>query len=179
MIKMENKTKVMALSILLVVAVSVIFIVPAVFAEDQELSVPPYENEGELKLRLERHGISYQVQRRNAIARRFITSGSYYLLTGEISAVNRHILVITDEDNTINVLMPKTWVIDGNKLSTQDLLDGEPFRLGDTVYIETLMLELERETHVVTSYLAYSMTVGEEAATALLPFNIEAIAPVE
>lgn len=169
----------MTLGALLVVAIGVILILPMVSAGEQELTDSRYGNESELKLQLERQGIRYFIQRRDAIVRLFIKSGTYQPLEGKISAVTRHILVIMDEDETINVLMPNKWVIDGNILSTQDLLDGNPLGLGDIASIETLMLELDRETHVITSYLAYSIQVGEEAATALLPFNIEVMTPIE
>jgi hypothetical protein len=75
-------------------------------------------------------------------------------------------------EKVVNVVVPRMWVIDGETLTLQDLFDGDPFVLGEEVTLETLMLELVKDTHTVTSYFAYSIQNYEDTATALLPFNI-------
>ena len=61
----------------------------------------------------------------------------------------------------------------GEAFTLQDLFDGDPFELGENVTLETLMLELIKDTHIVKSYFAYSIQIDRETVTALPPFNIE------
>jgi hypothetical protein len=58
-------------------------------------------------------------------------------------------------------------------MTAEELFDGEPFGPTDSVRVETLMLKLEKDDHTITGYLAFTLQVGEDLATALLPFNVE------
>jgi hypothetical protein len=169
---MEKKTKILAFGVVLIVAICCM--VPAVLAYEPADPALTDENLDD-RLRCNQQEISYLLHRRDAILRRFLTDGSYEQRDGVIVAVTCHILVIEDDAGLINVIMPGRWVYLGDILSSQDLLDGTPLGIGDDVILETLKLELDRETHVVTSYLVYAISnqASDASATALLPFNIE------
>jgi hypothetical protein len=94
-------------------------------------------------------------------------------LVGEASVVERCVLVLDVQGKVVNVVVPRIWVVDGETLTLQDLFDGDPFDLGEEVTLETLMLELIKDTHTVTSYFTFSIQSDEETAAPLLPFNIE------
>jgi hypothetical protein len=161
--KMEKKTQAIVIATLIVVVVAsgIVLSLQAVSAEE----VPPQTFDGPSEKRL--------LRRREAIIWRFVKNGVSETLKGEASVVERRILVLDVQGKIINVVVPRIWVIDGEALTLQDLFDGDPFELGEEVTLETLMLELVKETHTVTSYIAYSIQNHEEIATALLPFNIE------
>jgi len=77
------------------------------------------------------------------------------------------------EGDKVNIIMPKWWTINGETKNTKDLFDGDPFNIGDELIIETLKLEIVKETHTVNSYFAYSIHSDGTTANALLPVNIE------
>jgi len=108
-----------------------------------------------------------------AIGRRFLKNGVPETLEGEVNVVERFILVIDIEGNKVNVIMPNRWTINGEIKNTKDLFDGDPFNIDDEVIIETLKLEIVKETHTVNSYFAYSINSEGTTASALLPVNIE------
>jgi hypothetical protein len=161
--KMEKKTQAIVITTLIVtlVASGIILSLQAVSAEE----VAPQIFEGQSEKRL--------LRRREATIWRFVKNGVPENLEGEVSVVERRILVLDVQGKVVNVVVPRIWVIDGEALTIQDLFDGNPFEFGEEVTLETLMLELEKDTHTVTSYIAYSIQNHEETATALLPFNIE------
>jgi hypothetical protein len=161
---MEKKTQaiVIATLIVAVVASGIVLSLQAVSAEE----TPPQTFDGQGVKRLFRRG--------NAILWRFVKNGVPETLEGEASVVERRILVLTVQGKVVNVVVPRMWVIDGETLTLQDLFDGDPFELGEEVTLETLKLGLVKDTHTVTSYIAYAIQSHEETATALLPFNIEA-----
>lgn len=160
---MEKKTKaiVIATLIVTVVASGIILSLQAVSAEE----IPPQTFEG--------RGDKCLLKMRDAIVWRFVKKGVPETLEGEASVIERSILVLYVQEGVVNVVVPRIWVIDGETLTLQDLFDGDPFELGEAVTLETLMLELVKDTHSTTSYIAYSIQNHEETATALLPFNIE------
>jgi hypothetical protein len=161
--KMEKKTKAIVIATLMVVVVAsgIVLFLQAVSAE--EVPSRTYERQGDKRL----------LKKREAILWRFVKNGVPETLEGEASAIERHILVLDDQGDFVNVVVPWIWVIDGETLTLQDVFDGDPFELGEDVTLETLMLELVKDAHSVTSYFAYSIQINEETATALLPFNIE------
>lgn len=161
-VKMEKKTKAIVIATLMVVVVAsgIVLSLQAVSAEEN----PPQTFEGRGDKRL--------LKRREAIIWRFVKNGVPEILVGETSVVERCILVLDVPEKVVKVVVPRMWVIDGETLTLQDLFDGDPFVLGEEVTLETLMLELVKDTHTVTSYFAYSIQIDGETATALLPFNI-------
>jgi len=136
-------------------------ILPAVFAEDQQA---PTED-GAIGRR--------PLQRRAAIWLRFVKNGVPETLEGEAKAHKGFILVLEEEGENTYVLIPRFWLVNDEIINSQELLDGEPFGMGDDMTMETMMLELVKETHTVRSYLAYSITVDGVKAEAVLPFNID------
>jgi hypothetical protein len=150
-------------------------LIPTISAEES-VQIPQSCIDGNVDIPLRERIVNYWIWRRDALLRKFIRNGSYKLLEGTVSAVTRNILVIESEDKTINVISPGKWVYNGNILSIQDLFDSDPFNMGDTVILETLMLKLEKDDQIVTSYLTLTVSVGENTVSALLPFNVE---PVE
>ncbi len=162
---MQNKTKSVAiLAITAVIIASVVFLsLPNALAEED--TVTPEDKQR----------ISSLIKKRlaTAIGRRFIKNGFPETLEGEVYVVERVILVLDNEGDKVNIIMPNRWTINGETKNTQDLFDGDPFNIGDEVIIETLKLEVVKETHTVNSYFAYSIQSDETTASALLPVNIE------
>ena len=171
MINLETKIKRIVIAALLafITVSGVLAVLPIGFA-DESGEDSTYE---ELKILLQNRRVNYDLWRRDAIVTRFIKNGAYELLEGAVIAVTPHILVIEFDGQAINVIVPGKWVYDGDVLDTQDLMDGQPFGLGDVIHLEALMLKLEKDDHAITSYLAFSISIGDDAATALLPFNVE------
>lgn len=112
---------------------------------------------------------------RDKILSWFINNGVPASLSGEASTFDGFILVLEIEGESVNVMIPGRWVIDGEMLDTEGLLDGDPFELGDTMTVKTLMVELLKDTLTVRIYLAYSIDVEGAIATALLPININSV----
>ena len=161
---MEKKTQaiVIATLIVTVVASGIVLSLQAVSAEE----TPPQTFDGQ--------GVKRLLRKREALLWRFVKNGVPETLEGEASAVERRILVFDVQGKAVNVVVPRMWVINGETLTLQDLFDGAPFEFGEEMTLKTLKLELVKDTHTVTSYIAYAIQNHEETATALLPFNIEA-----
>ena len=161
--KMEKKTQAIVIATLMVVVVAsgIVLSLQAVSAE--EALPQTFEGRGDKRL----------LKRREAIVWRFLKNGVPETLEGEAAVVERCILVLDVQEKVVNVVVPRIWVIDGETLTLQDIFDGDPFEIGEAVTLDTLMLELVKDTHTVTSYFAYSIKNHENTATALLPFNIE------
>lgn len=174
---MERKPKLAVLTVALIAALSwgLFTVVPFAGAEEQEITVPTYDD-SDLTLVLNRDGIQYRIRRRDAIVRRFITQGALAQLEGEIVGYTNYLLVVDVDGQLLNVIMPGKWVSDGAILAVNELFDGSPFSVGQYITVDTLKLSLDRETHVITSYLAYAFEIEDTSATALLPFNVEALA---
>ncbi len=158
---MEKKVKMgMALAVAFIAIGA--FLVPAVLAED-EYTEPEKTASGRfpklpIKLRLLIH---------------VLKNGKPTEISGQVVALEGRILVVSYGDSFLNINVPGKWIADGVTYTVQDLFDGEPFGSGDLISIETLKVEIARETHSVTLYLAYSVTVEDVTASAILPFNIE------
>jgi hypothetical protein len=174
--KMEKKTKILAIAALLMITVvsGAFFLIPITSAEEMS-QIPQSCIDENLEVPLRDRIVSYWIWRRDKLLMKFIRSGSFESLEGSISAVTRNMLVIECNGKTINVILPGIWVYNGEVVNTLDLIDGEPFKVGDITKLETLMLKLEKEDHTITSYLALSITVDADISTALLPFNVEPI----
>lgn len=168
---MEIKTKAIVIAVLMVavIASGVFLSLQIASAED----VPASTDDEHMLTACYRRMYRYKLKEYGWLIKRFLRNGIPENLEGEVSVVTRHILVLDDGGETINVIVPKFWVINGEKLDIKDLFDGDPFSLGDEAAIQTLMLELVKESHAVRSYFAYSIQIEGETATALLPFNIE------
>lgn len=161
--KMEKKTKAIVIAMLMVVVVASGLVLSLRAASAEEVPPQTFEGRGDKRL----------LKRREAIIWRFVKNGVPETLVGEASVVERCVLVLDVQGKVVNVVVPRIWVVDGETLTLQDLFDGDPFNLGEEVTLETLMLELVKDTHTVTSYFAFSIQIDEETAAALLPFNIE------
>ena len=162
---MQNRTKtVVILTITAMIVASVVFLsLPNALAEEDTLTPDNRQRIGNLiKKRLT-----------TAIGRRFIKNGVPETLEGEVYVVERVILVLDNEGDKVNIIMPNRWTVNGETKNTKNLFDGDPFNIGDEVIILTLKLEVVKETHTVKSYLAYSIYSDGITATALLPVNIE------
>jgi len=161
---LENKTKPIAIvAIMVVVIASVVFLsLPNALAEEDATT--------DVKQR-----IGNLVKKRLAITigGRFLKNGVPETLEGKAYVVERIILVMDTEGDKVNVIMPNRWAVNGVTMNTKDLFDGDPFNVGDVVVIETLKLELVKETHTVNSYFAYSIYSDGTTASALLPVNVE------
>ena len=162
---MENKTKQIAIAtIMAVIIASVVFLsLPNALAEEDDTTT-------DAKLR-----IGNLVKKRLAMAfgRRFLKNGVPETLEGEVYVVERVILVMDIEGDKVNVVIPNKWIVNGATTNAKDLFDGDPFNVGDEVIIETLKLEIVKETHTVNSFFAYSIYSDRTTAIALLPVNIE------
>ena len=69
--------------------------------------------------------------------------------------------------------MPGKWVAAGAILTTQDLFDGDPYGLGQSMTLHALKAELVQDTHTITCYVAYKMQINDAVIAAVLPVNIE------
>jgi hypothetical protein len=157
---MDTKTKVIAALMVVMVAAGGVILLPTVSAD--ESPAPPGDGRG-----------GHLFWRRVPIWRWVINNGIPETLEGEASTFKRCILVLEVQGEPVNVVIPGFWTVGDEVMNTEELLDGDPFGMGDTMTIETLMVELVKETHTVKSYFAYTIQVDEVKATALLPFNIE------
>lgn len=173
---MERKTKLTLFSVAMLAALSwsLLAVVPLAAADEQELDIPTCDTQ-KVTLELNRDGLAYRIRRRDAILRRFITDGSLAPLNGEIVGMSQHILVIKVDDQVLKILMPGQWVVNGDTLSYPDLM-GTQLIVGELISMNTLKLTLEKDTHVITAYLAYTFETNGLTATALLPFNVEVYA---
>jgi hypothetical protein len=161
--KMEKKTKAIIITLLMVIVVASGLVLSLQDASAEEVPPQTFEGRGDKRL----------LKRRNAVLWRFLKNGVPETLVGKASLIEGCILVLDVQGKIVNVVVPRIWVVDGETLTLQDLFDGDPFDLGEEVTLETLMLELIKDTHTVTSYFTFSIQSDEETAAPLLPFNIE------
>jgi len=161
---LENKTKTIAIvAIMAVIITSIVFLsLPNALAEE--------DNNFDVKQRL---GNLIKKRLIVNIGRRFLKNGVPETLEGEVYVVERVILVLNIEGDKVNVIIPNKWIANGETMNAKDLFDGEPFDVGDEVIVETLKLEIVKETHTVNSYYVYSINSDGTKAIALLPVNIE------
>jgi hypothetical protein len=113
------------------------------------------------------------MKQRGAFAWRVVKNGVPVTLTGEVSALDGHIAVLNVDGSSVNVVMPGKWAADWTVLTTQDLFDGAPYDIGQSVNLHTLKAQLVQDTHSITCYVAYEIQVGDDVISAVLPFNIE------
>ena len=160
--KVEKKVKMgMALAVAFIAIGA--FLIPAVLAKD-EYAEPEKTASGRfpklpIKLRLLIH---------------VLKNGAPTEVGGQVVALEGRILVVSYGGGLLNINVPGKWIADGVTYTVQDLFDGDPFGPGDRVSIKTLKVGIAKETHSVTLYLAYSVTVEDVTASTVLPFNIEA-----
>jgi hypothetical protein len=161
--KVEKKVKIGVALAIAFIAFGAYLLVPAALAEE-EYSEP----ETTVKHRLRRLPIKLR------LLIHVLRNGTPTELGGQVVAIEGRILVVSYGDGLLNVNVPGKWIVGGETYTVDDLFDGDPFGLGDLVSIKSLKIEMVRETHSVTLYLAYSLTVEDATASAVLPFNIEA-----
>jgi hypothetical protein len=162
---MEHKTQAIVVASLMVflACTGVVLSLQGVAAED--VSTPT----------VDRQEVRCLLTTRGAIGLWFVRNGVPATLTGDVSVATRVLLVLDVKGKAVNVLVPRFWVVNGETMSIKDLFDGDPFSVGETAVLETLMVEWVKDTHTVTSYFAYAIQIGEETATALQPFNIDVV----
>jgi hypothetical protein len=162
MIGLEKKTKVAALTVLVVFsAIAALYMsLPTVYAEVTQTSNGQYT-------------INLQYKRRALLGLRFLNNGTPEALTGQVIAFGVRIIVLEIDGKQVNVIMPPKWVVNGEITSVADLFDGEPLRIGQTVSLQTLKLELVKERITIRAYIAYELQANGETIKALLPVNIE------
>jgi len=100
-----------------------------------------------------------------------LRNGEPSTLTGDAVAIQGHILVMDLDGDLENVIMPGSWVLDGQVITLEGLYGG--YMSGGEVTIHTLRVEYVRETKTVTVNFGYKVTVGGDTAEAVLPFNIK------
>ena len=159
---MEKKTKVAALTVVVVIAVvaGLYLSLPSVYAE-----VTPTGNG--------QYTINLQSRRRAWLGLRFLRNGTPETLIGEVATIGASIIVMDIDGNQVNVILPPRWLVDGQVIGIRDLFDGEPLSVGQSVSLQTLKLELVRERITVKAYIAYEIQANGETIKALLPVNIE------
>jgi len=106
------------------------------------------------------------------LIRFILTHGEATTLEGELLLVEGRILVLEVEGEEVYVALPHRWLVEGEVMTTEELLDGDPLGAGDTLTIDALMLSHEGEGYVVEFYAAYEIEGGGIEARALTPFNI-------
>jgi hypothetical protein len=102
-----------------------------------------------------------------------LKNGTPTELGGEVVVLDGRILVLSIDDSLTNVNIPGKWIVDGETMTAQELFDGDPIGPGDAITINSLKIEVVRETHKVKSYFAYRIEAEETTASVVLPFNIE------
>ena len=162
---MKNKTKLITIvAIMSIMITSIVTLtLPNALAEENTTTTDV------------RQRISNLFKKRLAITmgRRFLKNGVPETLEGEVYVIERDILVLEIEGDKVNTIVPYKWMINGETINIKDLFDGDPFNVGDEVIIETLKLEIVKETHTVNSYFVYSINRDGTEVNALLPVNIE------
>lgn len=68
-----------------------------------------------------------QTLRRDRIVARFIQSGSYKTIEGEIVTATAHLLIIDHDGQSLSIILPTKWVCNGVILTAEELFDGGPF----------------------------------------------------
>ena len=162
--QMEKKTKITALA-----AVAILTVMAGLF-----LSLPVAYAEATPKGNGQ-YTINLQYRRRAWLGQRFLRNGVPITLTGEASAIGNSILIMNIGVGQVNIILPTKWVVDGQVFSTQDLFDGEPLSIGQDqeIRLQTLKLELVKDTHTITAYVAYEIHAEGIIIKALMPINIE------
>jgi hypothetical protein len=102
---------------------------------------------------------------------RILRNGEWTELEGNLVALVGRIMVVQVEEEA-NMVVPGKWLYDGEVYTIEELLDGDPFGIGDYLSIKTLKATLDAESHEVTAYFAFEMG-NDTTARAILPFNIE------
>lgn len=162
---MGKKVKIALVLAITLIAVSAFVLVPPAFAEDEPVDAGE-EIQGESSGRRPRC--------RLRVLFYILRNGVPAEVSGEVVAFESRILVVENDGELVNVNLPWRWLVDGEVYTAQDLFDGEPFGAGDEVTLNSLMLEMEKESHTVTLYFAYELEIQGTTAKAVLPFNIEA-----
>jgi len=163
--KVEKKVKIIVVLAISLMTVGALMKVQPAFAKDEIIDT------GE---DLEGRRLGWRHRCRLTALMYILRNGVPAEVTGEVIALEGRILVVEGSGELVNVNLPWKWMVDGEVYTAQDLFDGEPFGAGEGVAIDSLMLEIERESHTVTAYFAYEMDIRGTTATAVLPFNIRA-----
>jgi hypothetical protein len=163
--KVEKKVKITVVLAISLMTVGALMMVQPAFAEDEIVDAGEDAEGGWLCWRPRCRLTALIYILRNGVPAEII---------GEVIALEGRILVVEGGGGLVNVNLPWKWMVDGEVYTAQDLFDGEPFGVGDGIAIDSLMLEIEKESHTVTAYFAYEMDIRGTTATAVLPFNIRA-----
>ena len=158
---MEKKVKIGVALAAVFVAIGVLLI-PAVLAEEEFRESKSTVNQHFPKLPIKFRLRAY-----------ILKKGEPTEIDGKIVALEGKILVISNGESLLNINMPGKWIAEGVTYGVHDLLEGDPIGPGDSISINTLKVDIDKDTHSVTMYCAYSITVEDLTASAVLPFNVE------
>jgi hypothetical protein len=162
---MEKNTKLIASLMIAILAASALAIAPTVFAEDDNP-----ESTGLQRF----NGWKHRRRIRHPLLRYILKNGEYAQLSGTVVVHKGPILVLATGEDTVNVILPPLWLVEGEVLNRTDLFDGDPLGIGSAITIETLKANYTKESYEITAYFAYGISGDSVEAKALLPFNIEA-----
>jgi hypothetical protein len=157
---MDTKTKILTALVALMIVGGAFALLPSALAQQ----------EGQQALQGQQKQI---MMRRLAVCRYILKNGSPVQLVGTVKVAKPGILVLSVEGKDVNVMIPGRWVVDGETVNAKDLFGGNPFKVGDSATVKTLMVEKAGNGFTVKAYIGYVIQVGEVTAKALLPFNIE------
>lgn len=163
--KVDKKVKITVVLAISLMTVGALMMAQPAFAEDEIIDAGEGSEGGRLGWR-PRCGLRALIY--------ILRNGVPSEITGEVITLEGRILVVEAGGGLVNVNLPWKWMVDGEVYTAQELFDGEPFGAGDGVVIDSLMLEMEKESHTVTVYFAYEMEIQGTTATAVLHYNIRA-----
>jgi hypothetical protein len=163
---METKTNYALALVIAVLAMGAYIALPSALAADEpDQSNPATQNTLRVALRYVRH----------PMLRYILKNGKPADITGIAIVQGGHTLVMKlDNGSSVNVVVPRRWVVGDKILTADDLFETGIFKLGETqLTLKTLYIELKTETHTVDAFFAYTISGNETTANALLPFNIK------
>ena len=157
--KNNMEKKYLAAACTLLVAFSVLMVLPPVFAEDELDGVELASGQRGASRPLGRLGLLIYILR----------NGDPVAVTGDVVALEGHILVMSVAGDLKNVILPGKWVLYGQIITLPELYEHMS---GSEITVHTIKVELVQENKTITVYLGYKIEASGVIASALLPFNI-------
>lgn len=97
-------------------------------------------------------------------------------IDGNVAAHYRNILILTSEDENINIILPFMWRVGSEVMNVSALFENGYLEVGDDVSVSALQRTVtNRNGTSLTIILAYEIDVPSKGLTlhAVLPFNIK------
>lgn len=163
---MDSKTKVLAVLMAAIVAVSSFAFLPSILADESVPEVTTQPN-GQLK------ALRWVRYRGLAWIWYTLKNGSPQDIEGSVEVVKPHILMIQVDGKSVTIAIPARWVVGDKVYLTNELFKTEPFEVGATASIKTITAVKEFNGYKIRIHIGYEITIGEVTAKALLPYNIE------